>query len=93
MRLLAGPKASGNGQAAVIHQDAFVYVSELGSGGTVKQGLSPGRYAWVQVARGSVSLNGQTLAEGDGAAVSDERDLSLVGGSPDGAELLYFDLA
>jgi redox-sensitive bicupin YhaK (pirin superfamily) len=38
-------------------------------------------------------LNGQKLSEGDGAAISDERELSLAGDSPAGAEFLLFDLA
>jgi redox-sensitive bicupin YhaK (pirin superfamily) len=43
------------------------------------------------VARGSVDLNGQTLREGDGAAVSDEQRLDLT--AKDRSEVLLFDLA
>ena len=53
--------------------------------------LRPGRHAWLQVARGSVELNGQPLAAGDGAAVSDERALALRAAGP--AEVMLFDLA
>ena len=90
-RLLASPQAASN--AAVIHQDAFVYVAVLGSGESLKRNLAPGRYGWVQVARGSVSLNGHILDEGDGAAVSAETELELTGSGPAGAEFLFFDLA
>jgi redox-sensitive bicupin YhaK (pirin superfamily) len=48
-----------------------------------------GRHGWVQVARGSVDVNGEKLAAGDGAAISDERSITLRG---DG-EVLLFDLA
>jgi quercetin 2,3-dioxygenase len=91
-RLLAAPRGSDHSEAAAIHQDAFVYTSVLGSGEDLRQKLGPGRHAWVQVARGNLSINGETLAQGDGAAVSEERDLSFTGG-PEGSEFLYFDLA
>ncbi len=92
LRLLAAPRGSNHAEAAAIHQDAYVYASELGSGETLGQKLGPGRHAWVQVARGKVSMNGESLAEGDAAAVSDERELSFTGGA-DGSEFLLFDLA
>jgi quercetin 2,3-dioxygenase len=92
-RLLAAPKAVANGQAAVINQDALIYAAVLGSGETLKQTLPPGRHAWVQVARGNLNVNGQALAEGDGAAISAENELSFAGAGPDGSEFLFFDLA
>ena len=53
--------------------------------------LGSARYAWLQVAKGAVSLNGQELRQGDGAAVSDEPKLSIQGLHE--AEVLLFDLA
>jgi redox-sensitive bicupin YhaK (pirin superfamily) len=53
--------------------------------------LRPHRHAWVQVARGSASLNGSGLREGDGAAVTGEEGLRFLGDDP--AEVLLFDLA
>lgn len=91
-RMLAAPHGTNHGDVAAIHQDAVVYAAVLGSGENIRHKLAPGRHAWVQVARGSVSMNGKELAEGDGAAVSDERDLSFTGG-PGGSEFLLFDLA
>jgi quercetin 2,3-dioxygenase len=91
-RLLAAPHGSNHGGAVTIHQDAFVSAAVLGSGENLQQSLAPGRHAWIQVARGNVSMNGKALAEGDGAAVSGEQDLSFTGG-PDGSEFLFFDLA
>lgn len=92
-RLLAGPASNNGSPAAVIHQDAFVYAAVLGSGETLKQSIAPGRHAWVQVARGSLTVNGATLQEGDGAAISEERELSFSAPGPDGGEFLLFDLA
>jgi redox-sensitive bicupin YhaK (pirin superfamily) len=56
----------------------------------VRHALALGRYAWLHVARGAVSLNGSTLGAGDGAAVSDETALEITGAA--GAEVLLFDL-
>jgi redox-sensitive bicupin YhaK (pirin superfamily) len=58
----------------------------------VEHKLDPGRYAWVQAARGSVLVNGQELKAGDGAAVANEPTLMLTAGK-DGGEALLFDLS
>ena len=91
LHLLAGPRGNGT-PATVINQDARLYLSELGAGESVQQPILSGRHAWVQVVRGDVSLNGQPLREGDGAAMSDEPRVSLTGGSA-GGEVLLFDLS
>jgi redox-sensitive bicupin YhaK (pirin superfamily) len=93
-RILAAPWGNhdSNESHAAIHQDAFVYAALLGPGEKLERKLAPGRYAWVHVADGNVSINKEALSDGDGAAVSDEQDLSFTGG-PDGGEFLFFDLA
>jgi redox-sensitive bicupin YhaK (pirin superfamily) len=53
--------------------------------------LRPGRHAWVQVAEGTVTLDGQPLKAGDGAAVSEEAALDLAATAP--VNLVLFDLA
>jgi quercetin 2,3-dioxygenase len=73
-----------------IHQDIALLTALLEPGDEVAHALRPGRYAWVQVARGSVLLNGSPLAEGDGAAASEEDRLRLRAETP--SELLVFDL-
>jgi hypothetical protein len=88
-RLIAGP--DGKDGSVTIHQDARLYVSLLDAGEEVKHDLAEGRYAWLQVAKGSVEVNGKTLKQGDGAAVSEERQLVVKG--VDNAEVLLFDLA
>jgi len=88
LRLVASP--DGADGSVTIHQDVRVYATRLAPGLEVVHRLAPGRHAWVQVARGALSLGGQRLGEGDGAAVSDESTLKLVGGKD--AEALVFDL-
>jgi redox-sensitive bicupin YhaK (pirin superfamily) len=58
----------------------------------VQHELRDGRYAWIQVARGSVNVNGQELKAGDGAAVSEETKLEI-SGAAESSEVLLFDLA
>jgi len=84
--------AAGDGRvgAVTIHQDADLWTALLQPGESVRHALAPGRYAWLHVARGAVSLNGSTLGAGDGAAVSDEAALEITGAAR--AEVLLFDL-
>jgi redox-sensitive bicupin YhaK (pirin superfamily) len=89
LRLIASP--DGRDSAVTIHQDASLYVSLLAPGQQVEHKLGAGRYAWLQVAKGAVELNGQALAQGDGAAISDEEKLFIRG--KEDAEILLFDLA
>jgi redox-sensitive bicupin YhaK (pirin superfamily) len=89
LRLIASP--DGRDDSVMIHQDTTLYAALLEPGQEVVHGLSANRHAWVQVARGAVSLNGQILSQGDGAAVSDEQSLAIVG--QESAEVLLFDLA
>ena len=81
----------GKDGALVIHQDASLAVASLSRGEQAAYSLKPGRYAWVQVATGRVTLNGNALQAGDGAAVSDEVELTVKATEP--SELLLFDLA
>jgi hypothetical protein len=89
LRLVASP--DGAAGSVTIHQDARVYATLLAPGQPVAHPLAPGRHAWLHVARGSLTLNGAPLAAGDGAAVSGESTLTLVGEQH--AEALLFDLA
>jgi quercetin 2,3-dioxygenase len=89
LRVIASP--DGENGSVTIHQDAKLYVSLLAPGEKVTHDLPQGRYAWLQVAKGSIELNGKQLQQGDGAAVSDEQKLTIAGKQD--AEVLLFDLA
>jgi redox-sensitive bicupin YhaK (pirin superfamily) len=89
LRLVAS--SDGRDGSVSVHQDASVYASLLEPGERVSHEPRAGRHAWVHVARGSVDLNGKTLREGDGAAISDEARLDLT--AKDSSEVLLFDLA
>ena len=87
LRLVAS--RDGRDGSLTIHQDADLYTVTLRDGASVTHDIRPGRYGWVQVARGTVTLNGQPLTAGDGAAIESEPQVTIVG---DG-EVLLFDLA
>ena len=89
LRLIASPDAAEG--SLRIHQDARVYTTLLGKGQSVTQALAPGRHAWVQVARGQVRIGDAVLSAGDGAALSDERSVTLT--ADEASEVLLFDLA
>jgi quercetin 2,3-dioxygenase len=85
LRLVASP--DGSDGSLIVHQDAKILAGTIRD--SVQYDLQPGRYAWLQVARGSLDLNGQTLNAGDGAAIENEPTLTLRGKD---AEVLLFDL-
>jgi redox-sensitive bicupin YhaK (pirin superfamily) len=88
LRLVASRNATDG--SLLIQQDARIYLSSLDEGRQVFQSLAPGRHAWLQVLRGSVTLNGHLLDTGDGAAVSNETALNIYAQQP--AEIMLFDL-
>jgi redox-sensitive bicupin YhaK (pirin superfamily) len=77
--------------SVTIHQDAAVSVAKLEAGSVAAYDLAAGRHAWVQVARGEVTLNGQPLRAGDGAALDDEPAM-IVQAAGGRAEVVLFDL-
>ena len=74
-----------------IHQDAKIFLTDLSGGEDVRYEIPAGRHAWVQMLRGTASVNGQQIDAGDAIAVSDETHLNLK--SDQNAELMIFDLA
>lgn len=89
LRLVASP--DGRENSIVLLQDAELYIGQLKAGQKTSHELKAGRYAWIQTARGSVTLNGIEMKAGDGAAVSEEKKLEI--SADEDAEILLFDLA
>ncbi len=87
--LVASPDAQD--ASLLIHQDVRILLSTLDAGEGIRHGLQPNRNAWVQVLRGKVALNGQSLATSDGSTVSDEEDLSIC--ATERCEVMLFDMA
>lgn len=89
LRLVVAPKSPDG--ALDIHQDARVYAATLAKGDRVEHSLAANRGAWVQVARGTVDVNGTKLNAGDGAAIENEPSIAIA--SEGDSEILLFDLA
>lgn len=88
LRLVAAP--DGRDGAVTLHQDARLYVADLGAGERIVHDVERGRGLWLQVARGIVAFNGTEMREGDGAAVEDEPAIAIEAETD--AEFLLFDL-
>jgi len=89
LRLIAS--SDGAEGSVKIHQDAKLFVTLLAAEEEVKQPLDAKRHAWLQVAKGEVELNGHKLRQGDGAAISEEKELTIKATAE--AEVLLFDMA
>jgi redox-sensitive bicupin YhaK (pirin superfamily) len=89
LRLVASK--GGDDGSVTINQDVNLYASLLAKNEQVSHELAEGRHAWVQLISGSITVNGETLKPGDGAAVSEEKLLTIKANDDD-TEFLLFDL-
>ncbi|BCM24644.1 pirin family protein [Methyloradius palustris] len=87
-RLIASPDSSEG--SLKIHQDVFLYATQLDKDAPLNYALKENRSAYIQVARGSVTLNGAALVAGDAVAIDSAQNLELL--ANESAELLLFDL-
>ncbi len=87
LRLIASP--DGREGSVTIHQDALVYAGLFDGAEEAQLALARGRRAYVHVARGSLSVNGEGLRAGD-ALKTEAGTLAFAGG--EAAEVLVFDL-
>lgn len=89
LRLVAS--RDGRDGSLTVRQDIDVYASLLAAGQKLEHAIAPGRHAWLQVVNGSARVEGESVSEGDGVAVSDQSTLRVEASGD--AELLLFDLA
>jgi redox-sensitive bicupin YhaK (pirin superfamily) len=89
LRLVASP--DGREGSVTIHQDAFLYAALLDGGDRAVHKLQTGRRAYLHVARGKLTANGQPLEAGDALKAVDTAEIMLEKGKD--AEILLFDLA
>jgi redox-sensitive bicupin YhaK (pirin superfamily) len=74
-----------------VHQDVSLFASVLPAGLEVEHAMDQHRYAWIQVARGALDVNGEQANQGDGVIVVGESSLRIR--AQEDAEMLLFDLA
>jgi len=89
LRLVTSP--DGRDGSVKIHQDACVYAALLDGTDLASHKLAPGRRAYLHVARGKLTVNGQPLEAGDALKATNTAEITLEKG--EGAEVLLFDLA
>jgi redox-sensitive bicupin YhaK (pirin superfamily) len=89
LRLVASP--DGRDGSVLIHQDAKLYAVLLDDDDKVSHNLAEGRKAYVHVARGTATVNGQPLGAGDALKASGVSAVVIEKG--DKAEILLFDMA
>jgi redox-sensitive bicupin YhaK (pirin superfamily) len=88
LRLIASPdRAEGS---VLIHQDARIYAGLFDGDESAEFAIRPGRRAYVHIARGAVTVNGELLEAGDALKLTGATALQLERGR--GAEVLVFDL-
>jgi hypothetical protein len=75
-----------------VHQDVSLYAATLAKDASALLTLADeGRAAWLQVARGSITVSGVKLDAGDGAAFEEESAIKIH--AAEASEVLFFDLA
>ena len=89
LRLVAS--RDGRDGSVSMHQDASLYDGLFATGEKTSFDLAAGRHAWIHVAKGSVTVNGELLRAGDAAALDQPGKIEIAG--QDAAEVLLFDLA
>jgi quercetin 2,3-dioxygenase len=82
----------GRDGSITIHQDVNFYAAVLPTGEAISYEPTPGRVAWIQVARGSAKLNNYDLNAGDGVAIDQELKIVIKSIASD-TEVLLFDMA
>jgi redox-sensitive bicupin YhaK (pirin superfamily) len=90
-RLKLVASRDGREGSVVVHQDADLYASLLATGDEVAHATQRTRKGWVQLASGAITVNGEQLAPGDGAAIAYEDDIAIRATAD--SELLLFDMA
>jgi hypothetical protein len=88
LRVIASP--DGRDGSVTIHQDATIHAALLDGPERAALEIAPGRRAYVHVARGRLTVNGEDLGAGDALKVVGEPRVDLEGGT--NAEVLVFDL-
>ena len=88
LRLIISP--DGAEGSLSVYQDARVRAGLFDGAERCEHRLAPGRYAYVHVARGELSVNGNRFTAGDGARIRNEERIALEQGKA--AEVLLFDL-
>ena len=89
LHLLASPEGRDSSLPWVT--DANLYAAKLDAGTKIEHAFDTRKYGYVQIARGSATVNGESLNQGDALALSEEAEVSIQAGKEE-AEILFFEL-
>jgi redox-sensitive bicupin YhaK (pirin superfamily) len=81
----------GRSGAVTVHQDADLYAARVSAGSELVHQAAPARHLWLQVARGSVDVDGDLLTAGDAMSWVDASRIIVRAREP--GEILLFDMA
>lgn len=81
----------GRDDSLMIAQDISIYIGMFGPGQKASWTLPEGRCAWLHVAMGHITLNGQRLHAGDGVCIEEEKSPLVLTDGHD-AKIILFDL-
>ena len=76
--------------ALPMHQDAQLRIATLDPGSSIRVTVADGRYGYLHIALGNVTIAGVRLVDGDALTLSRPIDLEVTAAAP--SELLFFDL-
>lgn len=81
----------GSDKTVSIHQDVRLFKANPMKDKKINYEFAEGRFGFLQVAKGEISIGNEILKQGDGVEISDEKSISLTASAD--SELLLFDLA
>ena len=88
LRLIASE--DGRDGSVQLNQDVSLFASILDADQEIERSMDPARFAWIQVARGAITVNGENAEQGDGLVIVGESNLRIK--AEGNAEILLFDL-
>lgn len=89
--LVLAVSKDGRDGSITMNQDASVYMGRLKKGEKLPIELAQGRYAWVQMVKGSLNVNGEKLKSSDALATSEVSKFEL--SADEDTQFIFFDLA
>jgi len=89
-KLFLALSQDGRDGSITMNQDVDLYLAKPTEGTRLNLSLRAGRKGWLQLASGELTLNGQKISRGDGAAIDGETQLTVE--TIKNAHFLFFDL-
>lgn len=76
--------------AILLNQDGRVFLGQLDAGASLTQAADPARHIWVQIVKGTGTINGEAYRDGDGIALWKEDAVTISAETE--TDFVFFDL-